>query len=135
MSSPSAPIPDLEPDAPSLISVDGHAALVGSRCTGCGGVGFPSRAVCYRCGSRATEQHPLGGAGTLYSWTTVHVSTARATPYDVGYVDMSVGGEPLRVFGQLRPVQAPWQIGQAVEVQPVEDTAEGWAFAAIGADR
>ncbi|SNT36273.1 Zn-ribbon domain-containing OB-fold protein [Rhodococcoides kyotonense] len=44
------------------------------------------------------EPHLVGPLGTLYSWTTVHVSTSRQVPYTIGYVDFP--GD-LRVLGEI----------------------------------
>lgn len=128
MTTPSVPVADLRRAEPDVERGAAGVQLLGSRCSRCDGVGFPFRSVCHRCGSRETARAPLGDGGVLYSWTTVHVSTTRATPYDVGYVDLVVGAEELRVLGQLRPQGHQWAIGNPVTLLEVDDTAEGWAF-------
>jgi uncharacterized OB-fold protein len=82
--------------------------LIGSRCTKCGIVTFPSQASCPRCGSTAMEEHLLPRRGTLWAWTTQDYPPpappyAGATgddfePFGIGYVDL--GGE-VRVESRL----------------------------------
>jgi uncharacterized protein len=44
--------------------------LIGSRCTECGIVTFPTQDSCPRCASMAMEEHLLSRCGHLWAWTT-----------------------------------------------------------------
>jgi uncharacterized OB-fold protein len=44
--------------------------LIGSRCTKCSTVVFPTAIGCPRCGSDEMERHELGRRGRLFTWTT-----------------------------------------------------------------
>ena len=122
---PSETVADLVPADPTTPGTDGGLQLAGSRCDGCGQLAFPARAVCHRCGRRSPTPSAVGGTGTLYSWTTVHVSTSGPTPYDVGYVDLP----GLRVFGRLAGSDHGWEIGARLRVR-ASDEPQGWAFVA-----
>ena len=74
---------------PSTPSGEPH--LIGSKCSSCGEVFFPSRLCCRRCSSREMEEIPLSGKGTLYSFTTVRVRPPHfigEVPYLVGVVEL-----------------------------------------------
>jgi len=72
--------------------------LIGSRCTECGIVTFPSQASCPRCASTGMEKHRLPRRGRLWAWTTQEFPppsppytgpTGDAfVPYGVGYVEL-----------------------------------------------
>jgi uncharacterized OB-fold protein len=70
--------------------------LLGSRCPACAEVFFPRRLVCAKCLHRGCDDVELGPAGTLYTWTYVHVPLfgghhSDATGYGVGQVDLPEG--------------------------------------------
>jgi uncharacterized OB-fold protein len=113
------PFPDLAPDEPSVVATPGGTALLGSLCRDCGTMAFPARPVCYRCGGTQVGPAPVGARGRVYAGTTVHVSSIRATPYHLAYVDLDGGP---RVLGRIT---APAAIGEVVRV-----TGEGrdWSF-------
>jgi uncharacterized OB-fold protein len=58
------------PIAEGLFTLDDQPTLLGGRCSECGAYTFPVREGCPRCGASAVEPCELGGAGTLYSWTS-----------------------------------------------------------------
>src|SRR5262245_57696187 len=70
--------------------------LIGSRCTACGIVTFPSQDSCPRCASTEMEEHLLPRTGTLWAWTTQEFpppsppyagpSGEAFVPFGVGYV-------------------------------------------------
>ena len=72
--------------------------LIGSRCTVCGMVTFPTQDSCPRCGSTAMEDELLARRGRLWAWTIqefAHPSPpySGATgddfePFGVGYVEL-----------------------------------------------
>jgi len=76
----------------------GAPQLIGSRCTACGIVTFPSQDACPRCASTAMEQRLLARRGTLWAWTTQHFPPPAPpysgaggrdfVPFGVGYVEL-----------------------------------------------
>ncbi len=76
-------------------------SLIGSRCTECGIVTFPSQDSCPRCASMAMAEHSLARRGRLWAWTTQHFpppsppytgpTAGEFEPFAVGYVEL--GGE------------------------------------------
>jgi uncharacterized OB-fold protein len=87
--------------------------LHASRCERCGGLTFPPRRQCAACGG-AEDPVLLSGAGTLYSFSEIHVAPKGfATPYVVGYVDLPEG---LRLFGQIEGRAAELALGQELAV-------------------
>lgn len=74
--------------------------LVGSRCTRCRAVSWPSRALCQRCGSPDLQQLLFSPHGQLVTFTRVHVPRpGLPTPYVLGQVDLPEG---VRIFAHLR---------------------------------
>jgi uncharacterized OB-fold protein len=66
---------------------------------------YPASAFCLECGSTEVEDVAMPRGGRLYSFSTVHVSTNRPTPYTVGYVDLANGVRilsPLSRTAELR---------------------------------
>jgi uncharacterized OB-fold protein len=72
--------------------------LIGSRCTACGIITFPTQDSCPRCASTAMADHLLARRGRLWAWTTQHFPppsppyagpTGEAfVPYGIGYVEL-----------------------------------------------
>lgn len=106
------PFHDLVARVGDAVHTDDGPRLVASRCASCGAVAFPRRSVCMSCMSLDLHEVSLPGTGSLYSVTTVHVSSTFPTPYSVGYVDLP-GGE--RVFSRI--------VGNVVDV-PLDTTCE-----------
>ncbi|MCC0017633.1 MAG: OB-fold domain-containing protein [Rhodobiaceae bacterium] len=52
---------------------------------------FPPRPSSPDTSARTTEPFLFGPSGSLYSFTQVHVSSSRPTPYVIGYVDFPEG--------------------------------------------
>jgi uncharacterized OB-fold protein len=77
---------------------EGEVRLIGSECTQCGVITFPSQLSCPRCTSLDVRQRLLASRGTLWSWTIqgfppksppYGVEDADAfEPYGVGYVEL-----------------------------------------------
>jgi len=84
-------------------------ALRGSACKKCGNMSFPSSKTCNNCGSRDIENALFDGRGNLYSFSTIHISSTRQTPYTLGYVDLENGVRLLATiisdFANLKPDQ------------------------------
>jgi uncharacterized OB-fold protein len=72
--------------------------LIGSRCTACGIVTFPTQGSCPRCAATGMADQLLGRRGRLWAWTTQNFpppSPPYAGPtgdafetYGVGYVEL-----------------------------------------------
>jgi uncharacterized protein len=86
-----APISDVDFSAVHIHASTDGPRLIGCRCEACGALAFPKRAVCFSCGSRSLSEELLARTGALYSYTVVHVSSSRPTPYTIGYVDLDDG--------------------------------------------
>jgi uncharacterized protein len=73
--------------------------LMGTRCTECGAVHLPPRAICAHCRSDAQEWIELSGRGTLAAFTSIFVAPSalvaegydRANPYVTGIVALEEG--------------------------------------------
>lgn len=77
----------------------GDVRLVGSKCTDCGNVMFPSQSGCPKCSGSSTEPHRLAPTGTLWTWT-IQGYPPKSPPYagdddpktfvpfGVGYVEL-----------------------------------------------
>ncbi len=94
------PYRDLAADGgPDFEIRDGAVLLRGSRSRSSGSLAFPSRQVCIETGARDMEPMTFGPRATLYSYSTIHVSSSRPVPYTIGYVDFENG---LRVLAAIR---------------------------------
>jgi uncharacterized OB-fold protein len=81
------------------IGTDGRVVLIGGVCKDCGHQSFPRAPVCSACMSEAIEAKPMPRVGTLYAFSTVHVTAKKWTkPMTIGYVDLPNGA---RVFTHL----------------------------------
>jgi uncharacterized OB-fold protein len=107
-------VADEEPDRP---------ALRGSRCPSCGRHAFPPRAVCQHCLHGGLDDVSLGGVGTVYAFTTVHVSSSREVPYVLAFVDLPA---EVRVLTRLAGPADELAIGDTVRLTRLPDD---WAFA------
>ena len=88
----------------------GRPVLLGGECHACGKRSFPLRELCPYCASADLVKVSIASEGTLYSYTTVHVSSTRPTPYTIGYVDLDqnvrtlslISGDPDLLFPDMR---------------------------------
>ena len=72
--------------------------LIGSRCTACGIITFPTQHSCPRCASTAMEDQLLSRRGQLWAWTTQDFPPPSLpysgptgkdfVPFGVGYVEL-----------------------------------------------
>jgi|GEM_PF-602545 len=114
------PFDDLrEPRDPPFVVREGVVYLRGSKSRSSGSQAFPERRVCLDTGACDMEPFLFGPRGTLYSYTTVHVSSSRSVPYTLGYVDFPNG---VRVLAHVR--ESGTGVPAACD-QPVELRAEG----------
>jgi hypothetical protein len=116
------PVADLDGRAEIKADESGRPALLGSVCESCGDVAFPARWVCGRCSGTELSETLLSGTGLLYSYTVVHVSPGRQTPYTLGYVDLKEGA---RTLAPIAGDPESLAVGMPVEVACDEET---WCF-------
>ncbi|MDH5402510.1 MAG: OB-fold domain-containing protein [Candidatus Heimdallarchaeota archaeon] len=65
--------------------------IVGSQCTSCQDISVPPRPLCKNCGSSEIEITTIEGAGTLLTWTVIHIappSHLERVPYILGIVEL-----------------------------------------------
>jgi len=79
---------------------DDAVRLIGSKCSDCGNVMFPSQNSCPKCSGSSTEEHHLKPEGTLWTWT-IQGYPPKSPPYagnddpktfepfGVGYVELA----------------------------------------------
>jgi uncharacterized OB-fold protein len=87
-----------QPIADGLFTVGADPRLIGSRCTDCGIVTFPSQDSCPRCGTVSMAEHLLARRGRLWAWTTqsfpppappyLGAAGDDFVPFGVGYVEL-----------------------------------------------
>ncbi len=132
---------------PHLVAPDGHSLqLVGSRCTRCGEIYFPSCHACTRCSHTLFEVHPLGASGILWSWTVqgflpkspYNSGETEATfkPYGVGYVEMPSGIkiESRLIADDIRRLQIGMPMQLTLENYRTDEQGQIWstfAFCAV----
>lgn len=99
--------------------------LIGSRCTACGIVTFPTQDSCPRCASADMAEHLLARRGRLWAWTTQDFPPpsppyagprgSSFVPFAVGYVELA--GE-VKVESRLTETD-PQQLRPGVEMELV----------------
>lgn len=82
------PLSDLRQTSSIVGMENDKPVLLGGECEACGKRSFPFRSLCPYCASSNMQDVQLGSEGFLYSFTTIHVSATRATPYTIGYIDL-----------------------------------------------
>jgi uncharacterized protein len=95
----------------------GRLTLLGGGCPSCGRVDFPRPSYCRTC-LEPVEERPVGGEGTVYSFTVVRTKAPLGLPepYGIGYVDLADTG--LRVFCLFAPDElASLQVGLPVRLE------------------
>jgi uncharacterized protein len=89
----------------------GEHRLMGTRCTQCGGLYLPPRAICPACYSDAMEWVELAGRGTLAAFTSIYIGPSsmvaqgydRNNPYISGIVTLEEG---VRISARLLGLDA-----------------------------
>jgi uncharacterized OB-fold protein len=79
--------------------------------------------MCNRCFCSPQEAISLGSAGRLYAFSRVHVSSAGATPYTLGFVDFPSN---LRVLAPIFGPTTGLSIDDEVIVTVMKDSQ--WGF-------
>jgi uncharacterized protein len=124
------PVPVPDPQSEPFWRAAADRVLVLARCAQCRAMCHPPEAVCPYCGTTdpSFEFEPVGGAGTVRSWTVIRDSFLPGFDDDVPFVlvDVELEDPPdVRMIGRL--VDGPdarLQPGAAVRVA-FEDLAPG----------
>lgn len=108
--------------ASDVVETTDGLRLCGAECAQCATRIFPSAVVCPTCNSERMQRLVLGGEGTLYAFSTVHIAPAAwETPYTIGYVDLP---EDVRVFGKVvASVELKPDARVSVRIEPATVTA------------
>ncbi|MFE2417141.1 Zn-ribbon domain-containing OB-fold protein [Streptomyces hokutonensis] len=114
--------------------------LIGSECTDCGLVSFPSASDCVRCASTESKERLLAERGTLWTYTTQdfrppsppYDGPEAFEPYAVGYIELP--GELLVEARLTEPDPDKLRIGQDMRLTLVpyrveDDGTEVMTFA------
>ncbi len=115
--------------------------LMASRCTGCGQLHLPPRAICPTCFGDQLEWVELPGRGKLAAFTVIYVGPtsmnnagySRENPYVSGVVELEEG---VKISGQILGVDGQHpetiQIGLPVTVDFIQRGEQNYlAFAAM----
>jgi uncharacterized OB-fold protein len=106
--------------------------LVGLRCRACGALTVPPKAFC-ECGKSDWETLPLGGDGTVESFTVIRVAPRKFTaeaPYAIAAVRLAEG---VSLLGRVVDVPVDEvAVGMAVRFRPlVEKDRTAIAFVPV----
>ena len=96
MSAPATkPIPAITPEMQAFYEGARRQELRVQRCTGCGALRFPARAICSACLSSKVEWAPVSGRGEVFSFNVMHQvyhpGFAEEVPYAVVVVKLAEG--------------------------------------------
>lgn len=92
------PVADLSDDEElDFVVIDERVMLKGGRSISSKRASFPFSDICPETGTADMEPITFGPRGSLYSYSTVHVSTTRKVPYTIGYVDFPNGVRVLSI--------------------------------------
>ena len=123
---PDLPLPQPSDEAKPFFDALARKELVLQRCTGCGALSHPPRAMCSTCQSTDFDWRKSSGCGTVYSYVVTHQAVHPAlvghTPLATVEVELDEG---LRLVSNLVDVPPECvEIGMGVEVV-FEDAGEG----------
>lgn len=105
-------------DGSIRITEDGDPVLVGTECSECGFVVFPTRPFCRNCLSENVDDVDLSRNGELRTYTVAHTGQEGfEPPYAFGFVDLPEG---VRLYSLLDG----WESGTLEVGAPVELTLD-----------
>jgi uncharacterized OB-fold protein len=108
--------------------------LMGSRCSRCGGLYLPPRAICPKCHADAMEWVELCGRGKLAAFTSVYIAPTvmvsagygRDNPYLTGIVELEEGVKiSARILGVDPREPTAIQVGTPLRVDFIEQGEGG----------
>jgi uncharacterized OB-fold protein len=88
-------------------AINGSRLIMLQRCLHCSRLWYTPLPACPYCAGQGPQAEEHDGAGTIYSWTTVHRSLEdppAPVPYTILTVDLDVGA---KVHGRLAASDAP----------------------------
>ena len=103
--------------------------LMGTRCTKCGGLYLPPRAICPRCHDDQLEWIELSGKGTLAAFSSIYIGPSalqaegydRNNPYCAGIVELDEGVKiSARILGVDAKNPASSAIGAPLTIEFLE---------------
>jgi uncharacterized OB-fold protein len=113
--------------------VSGTQSLELQVCSSCGAVQYPRHEVCRECLNGELEQRTVNGAGSVLSWTRLHVSLEpefrNRVPWCVVSVHLAVGPVVIAHWAGEEP-----RIGQAVRIATIQDPADRYVLVAMPAE-
>lgn len=116
------PVEDLHAIDVVTTSDEGLPYLRGSSCPACGQRAFPPRTQCGYCYHSPVDDITLSRSGSLYAFSTVHVSSSEKVPYTLAFVDL---GDDVRILSKLFGSADDYAIDAAV-VLTIDDGV--WGF-------
>ena len=115
---PPKPIPAVTPELAPFFAAAREHRLVVQRCTACGALRFPARAVCSQCLSQDAEWMPVSGKGRVFSVVIMHQAIdpgfAAEVPYAVVMVELDEGVRMMSNVVDVAPHDI--EVGQPLEV-------------------
>ena len=107
------PAPEIGPDTQAFWDAAAQGTLLIKRCGACGEPHYYPRALCPFCLSADTRWEETGGAGTIYSLSTMR--RGKDAPYTLAYVTLDEGPAVLTNIAADDPDTLA--IGQRVRVR------------------
>ena len=95
MSGYTKPLPKPSPESRPFGEGCREGRLLAQRCSGCGRLRFPPKAICPHCLSREATWEQMSGRGTVFTFTVFrrlyHPGFAGELPYAVALVELDEG--------------------------------------------
>jgi len=131
-SDPVLPIDDMTVKVSDHVSLDssGKPQLNGGHCQSCGIKFFPTRTFCPKCTSSKVASVALPTAGELYTYSSVHISATKPTPYHLGYIDLP--GD-VRLLAELKGELGSFNCGDQMSLVS-EGEGKEWFFEKTGGE-
>jgi hypothetical protein len=118
MNSAAKPIPAITPEMRPFFTAAKRRELRVQRCTACGALRFPARALCSDCLSTEADWVVVSGRGTVFSFNVMHQvyhpGFAAEVPYAVVIVQLAEGVKMLSNLVGVAPHDV--RIGMPVRV-------------------
>ena len=123
---PKLPPPAPDEEAEPFFEALRQGRLVIQRCTSCGALGHPPRALCSKCRSTDFDWQDASGQGEVYSYVVTHqaVHPALAGHTPLATVEVALAEGPRIVSNLVDVPPEEIEIGMAVEAV-FEDIGDG----------
>jgi uncharacterized OB-fold protein len=122
----SKPLPVIDADNEEMWASAKRHALALQRCSDCGFVRYPPGPICTECASLEFSWEPIGGGGSVYTWTEINRAPSDAFAADVPYVYAVVELDegPMMPTNLVEVGAADVEIGMRVELSYDDVTDE-----------